>query len=384
MCGAMDMPSALARFWHRGDRMNLTTHFTVTVEILAPVHIGDGSELLRDIDYVVRRGKTLVIHPNLLLDRVLGEQTQFDDALVGRPVGELVEMLEASGIDAHEVLRYQMDGEPQNRPLKAHIKDVFGRPYLPGSTVKGLLRTAYLWGWFTAQKRTPDLQRLGKSRSWAGQAIEREVMGANPNLDLFRAVHVSDSEPVGLDRLRVTPVSVYPTAKGGQTGVVVDVEALRESTAFELRLSIDEYGFQNPQAAEQLGWEPKRRSLNRLAQFGRALGGVRLAEEIQYYKDKGGPNSALGFYSRLVQRHQQLGEGQFLAQLGWGAGWNSKTLNNLLSAQPNEFAQLVQDYRLSRFAQNFRPGQRFPSSRHLAQRGGQLLPVGWVLVTMRE
>jgi CRISPR-associated protein Csm5 len=362
--------------------MELKTHFTVTVEILAPVHIGDGSELQRDIDYVVRRGRTLVIHQDLLLDRVLGDRVQFDNTLLGRPVSELVEILEADGDDAQQVVRYQMEGEPVNRPLRTHIKDVFGRPYLPGSTVKGLLRTIYLWGWFTAQKKTPDFQRLGKSRSWAGQPIERDIMGNNANSDLFRAVQVSDSAPTSLDRLRVTPVSIYPTAKDGSGGVVVDVEALRDGTVFELRLSIDEYGFRNDEAAQQLQWTSQRRNLDRLAQFGRVLGGRRLAQEIGYYKEKGGPNSALSFYNRLVQRHEQLGEGQFLAQLGWGAGWNNKTLNDLLMADPDAFARLVQDYRLSRHSQQFQAGQRFPASRHLARRGDYLLPVGWVLVTV--
>jgi len=361
--------------------MDMHTHATVTVEILSPVHIGDGSELLRGIDYVTHKGRTYVVNQDVLLDYILGSQDQFDNALLGRPVSEL---LRPDDFENGELFHYRMDGEPQNRPIRSHIKDVYSRPYLPGSTLKGLFRTLYLWGWFTAQKKVVDLHNLGKSRSWAGQAIEHDVMGNNPNEDVFRAVQISDSEPVSLDRLRVVPVSIYPTQQRGGRGVVVDVEALREGTTFELRFSIEEYGFHDPRAAAQLNWGDKRRWLDRLVQFGRVCGGRRLAEEIQYYKDKGGPNSALKFYGLLVQRHEQLGEGQFLAQLGWGAGWNSKTLNDLLTSRPNEFARLVQDYNLSRFARDFRPGQRFPASRHLAQRGDYSLPVGWVLVTVGE
>jgi CRISPR-associated protein Csm5 len=359
--------------------MDLHTHHSVTVEVLSPVHIGDGSELLRDIDYVTHRGQTYVVNQDALLDYVLGENQQFDDRLLGRPVSEL---LNHEDFEKPELFRYRMAGEPQNRPIRAQIKDVYGRPYLPGSTLKGLLRTMYVWGWFAARKQAPDMSRLGKSRSWAAQPLERDVMGGNPNEDLFRAVQIGDSDPVGLDRLRVTPVSIYPTSQRGGGGVVVDVEALREGTTFESRFSIEEYGFRDPRAAKRLGWEGKRRGLDRIAQFGRVFGGRRLAEEIDYFRARRDTSSVLNFYSRLVQIHEQLEEGQFLAQLGWGAGWNSKTLNDLLTTNEREFARLVQDYRLTRFWQDFHPGEAFPASRHLAQRGETLLPVGWVKVTV--
>lgn len=359
--------------------MDLHTHHTVTVEVISPVHIGDGSELLRDIDYVTYRGQTYVVNQNVLLDYVLGENLVFDNRLVGRPVSEL---LSREDFETSELFRYRMAGEPQNRPLGSQIKDVYGRPYLPGSTLKGLFRTMYIWGWFAAHKQTPDMSRLGKSRSWAGLPLERDVMGGNPNEDIFRSVHISDSDPVSLDRLRVTPVSVYPTSQRSGSGVVVDVEALREGTTFVSRFSIEEYGFRDPRATERLGWQGKRRWLDRLAQFGRVFGGRRLAEEIDYFQALRDMSPVLNFYSRLVQIHEQLTEGQFLAQIGWGAGWNSKTLNDLLTTNEREFAKLVKAYRLTRLSEEFDPGKTFPASRHLAQRGETLLPIGWVIITI--
>ncbi|WP_119071503.1 type III-A CRISPR-associated RAMP protein Csm5 [Aggregatilinea lenta] len=359
----------------------LHTQAQITVEILSPTHIGDGHRLMKGIDFVTHRGRTWLVDEQTLLDRILGMNDSFTDSLLGRPIDEL---LVPEDFDHTEFFRYVMHGEPVNNFIESHIKTVFGQPYIPGSSIKGLLRTLFIWGWHTAQKTQPDLTRLGGSRSWAAQAIEREVMGANPNLDLFRALHVADSEPGNLNDLTVTPVSIFPTGRQNQTGVVVDVEALKRGTTFVARMSIEEYGFEDGEALKRLGWVGKRHWLDRLVPMGRAFGGRRLAQEIDYFRAQRDGQPMLNFYYQLAQRHEVLAKNQFLAQMGWGAGWNSKTLNDLLLQNEQEFAGLVRRYNLKGKrdrSQSFGAGDLFPASRHVTNKN---LPVGWVLVTVNQ
>jgi CRISPR-associated protein Csm5 len=362
---------------------DLFTSLSVTVETLSPVHIGNGSELLRGIDYVLHRGQTWVVDQDAILERNLTGDDYFDDRLLGVDIAQLLANLPDPYND-QTLFRYVMPDEPINRPIRAHVKDVYGRPYLPGSTLKGLLRTLFVWGEYAAYKRTPDLERLGKSRTFAAQPAERDVMGTNPNYDLFRALRVGDSQPVALDRLRVVPVSIFPTGNRESRGVVVDVEALGDGTVFTSQISIDEYGFENSAARQRLNWGDKRAQLDRIARFGHVFAGRRLAEEIEYFQRGQETRTVTGFYNRLVRIHEQLGEGQFLAQLGWGTGWNSKTLNDLLRQDKHRFAKIVREYRLTKFYRDFEPGDPFPKSRHLAQVGGALIPSGWVVVTFKN
>ncbi len=358
----------------------LHTHAQITVRVLSPVHIGDGHELLRDLDYVTTEQRTWVVNQDRLFDHILGDAEDFSDAMLGRPISELLAPQDYSN---PELFRYVLAGTPVNRPIRSHIKTVEGRPYLPGSTLKGLLRTVFLWGAYHRRKQTPDLRKLGRSRSWAAQAIEREILGGNPNEDVFRAVHVTDSNSVDAKQLRVAPVSVYPTGKDGKVGVIIDTEALREETEFTARLSIEEYGFQESLTARLPKWGGLRRELDRLPKTGRALAGQRLNEEITYFQAKGGPKQVLSFYAQLVKLHEGLEKNQFLAQIGWGTGWNSKTLNDLLTGDPVRFAEIVRDYRLSRFSESFKPGYRFPASRHVFRwNDNPVRPMGWVLVTV--
>lgn len=363
----------------------LHTHAPLTIEVLSPLHVGDGKLLIKNLDFVVRANdpRTWVVDQEALWERTLTPAGDFDNHLLGRPAEELISDADFRG-DPDRIFRYVMPGVPATNELRPFIKDAFDRLYLPGSTIKGLLRTLAVWGYFAARKELPDLSRLGKSRTFAAKPVESDVMGPNPNLDLFRALHIADTDPINLDRLRAARVNIYPTGDRERTGVMTNVEAVVENTLFTSRLTIEEYGFANRAASDQLEWsENARKFLDRLVRFGKVFAGRRLAQEIKYYPGRADGRGVLGTYSRLVRIQEQLDNRQFLAQLGWGAGWNSKTLNDLLTAEPGRFAQLVKQYHLTRFSESFKPGDRFPSSRHLTIEGGSgRSPMGWVLVTI--
>lgn len=383
----MDMPCLLERLndspQERTMAKKVHSHFDITLEVLSPLHIGDGSELLRDIDYVTQGERTWIInHEALYRDYLTGDARQ-DDQIINTPVADLLKPEDFE--PPFEYFEYGLAGAPINRPLRSFIKSgLDGNPYIPGSTIKGMLRTVFLWGMYTVRQQQPDLNRLNRSRSWAAQRLERDMLGRNANEDLFRAVHVSDSETCETRHLHVGAVSVYPTSQKGK-GIVVDAEVLRQTTEFHSRLSIEEYGFTNPEAAERLSWQGKQQELQRLVEYGKAFGGYRLAQEYEYYNGREGVETVSRFYNILLKQQEALGSSQFFAQLGWGTGWNSKTLNNLLTIQEHDFAhKVVRQYRLSRFARDFQPGQRFPMSRHVFQHNGKLVrPMGWVLVTIK-
>lgn len=356
----------------------LHTKYVLTIEVLTPLHVGNGHELLRDYDYVVHGGRTWVIDQERLLEATLGEGGEFDNTLLARPPAELLQPN-----DFHKdspFFRYVMPGEPANRPLREQIKDVWGKPYLPGSTVKGALRTLLMWGIYTAEKHQLAFAKLGNKREQAAQELERGIFGPDPNHDWLRALHVADSSPVSAEALRVERTSVFPTGRGsvGQVkrsgGVIVDVEALSGKTAFVHEVAIEEYGFGNPRAAQELKWDADwRRRFDWIPRIGQYYAAQRVKDEQRFYKQK--PSQASNFFTWLEK--QPVAENEWFMQLGWGTSWHSKTLNNLLTEQPNFEKEVVGRYKLARGRRQ--PGDPFPKSRNLVQRNGQpALPMGWV------
>jgi len=134
------------------------------ITVLSPLHIGNGQALLRGYDFVVHNGRTWRIDEDALFSATQSGDAAFDATLLGRPADELLEV--ADYREGNELFRYVMDGTPsaatRGAEVAEQIKDVFDRPYLPGSSLKGALRTLLLWSSYTDAEQKPDLARLNR------------------------------------------------------------------------------------------------------------------------------------------------------------------------------------------------------------------------------
>jgi CRISPR-associated protein Csm5 len=365
----------------------LHTRIEVTVELLSPLHIGTGTELLLDYDVVPHGGRTYRVDEEALLEHALvAAEAEGAPAvnrlLAGRPAAEL--LADADFANPHSPLfRYVMPGTPFTRTpgakVQEQIKDVHDRLYLPGSSLKGALRTVLAWGIYASQGQKPDLSKLKRSRSWASQPLEQELFGRSPNYDWLKALHVEDTQPLEPEgHLALRTVHIYPTETGDSPGLNVDVEAAERGTVFQTAFTVDEYGF-SEDVAQKLGWKGKRRWIEQLPALAREHARQRLLIEAEYYRKRNGPRDAMRFYDRLINTWSELPDNELIVQIGWGAGWESKTLGSgLVRTDDRAFERLLDDYRMTK-EQGRRPGDPFPQSRHLALRDGRPSdPLGWV------
>lgn len=366
----------------------LHTRIEVTVELLSPLHIGTGTELLLDYDLVPRGGYTFRVDENALLEQALVTAESEGSAavnrlLVGRPAAELLDVDDFQ--DHHSPLfRYVMPGTPFTRTagakIQEQIKDVYDRLYLPGSSLKGALRTVLAWGIYASQKRIPDLGRMKRSRSWASQPLEQDLFGRTPNYDWLKALHVEDTKPVKAeDHLHLRTVHIYPTETADDPGLNVDAEVVKQGTVFHTAFTVDEYGF-SEDASQKLGWEGKRQWFKRLTALAKGHARQRLLVEAEYFQERKGPRGAMRFYDRLIDTWDKLAKNELIVQIGWGTGWESKTLGSgLLRTDDRAFERLLDDYRMTK-EQNRQPGDPFPRSRHLVLDSNERpsLPLGWV------
>ena len=366
------------------------------IELLSPLHIGTGTDLLERVDWMQRDGYVYVAHQEALLEAVFdraGEEGRSDAAIARAIAGMTLNDLVDAGYLTKEdftadspLFRYRLRGKPAMNQISEQIKDVYGRPYLPGSSLKGALRTVLAVGGATVRK--PRFDRLGRSRSWAAQPVERELFGRNPNYDLLRALQVSDSGPVGPEHLSLARVNIYPTAGrrtqyGRQRGLDIDVETLRRGTTLQVPIKIEGYLF-SEQAEQELKFGERKNWLLNLPRWGRVVTGRRIASEIEFFQRRADGQVALGFYSRLVQTWEGLGENEFLLQVGWGGGWLSKTFGSLLQEDVQAFERIVKDYRLT-MERGREPGDPFPRSRHLVRVGEHpAVPLGWMKVNLEK
>ena len=366
--------------------------YDVTVSLLTPMHIGTGRDLLHRYDYAIRSGKTWRINEDALLDAQDLDDPRMARQLAQTPPADLLkpdDFREDSGF-----FRYVMQGTPRSSAegaqLKEQIKDPYDRPYLPGSSLKGALRTAIAWYAWGAANLRPETHRLGRSRQWAGQQYERILLGKNPNHDLLRALQVSDSAPLDARALMVLNARVLNRG-GKMEGAPIEMEAIRPDSMFQMTLKLDMALFSD--WARQGGLHLRGQEwLLHLGDVVQAHSNDRIQRELNWFNGMRGTERVAGFYQRLAKASGGLGGHRFLIELGWGTGWESKTFGSRLEGDERFMERIIEDYRLARGHRE--PGDPFPKSRRVAvafrrDSQGRLIetpayPLGWALVEMKE
>lgn len=366
------------------------TVYDVTLQTLSPLHIGDGETLRQNFDFVTNEGKTWRLNEDEILRR--NEALVRPDPAGHYPTpGELV-LRNPANFQNAALFRYRMPGVARSgktyAELRAFIKDVHDRPYIPGSSLKGALRTALAWtGWSEVNLQLRSRNDVGNRKSWAAQPLERKIFGNDPNHDLLRALHVSDL--FGVDRpggrLMVVNAQVL-TPRRAQSPI--ELEALPGDITFKGSITVDETLFA-PFAEQELHFDSRRHWLAEMTTRAQKHSQWRIAQLAEWFEHADeGYHAVARFYRQLAAA--QLPANRALLQLGWGSGWDGKTLGSHLQKDEQLFEQLVSDFRMHKAAYDSpprKPGDAFPRSKRAAMQvkngvASAAAPFGWVLLEM--
>lgn len=362
--------------------------FKVTLRTLSPLHIGDGNELRQGFDFTVHQGRTYRLDEDAVLTAKQAQLVRGRDGRYPTP-GELLSEADYSN---PAFFRYVLRGFPRSTQtdarIKSFIKDVHDRPYIPGSSLKGALRTALAWsGWGEVGLRL-ERGSVGRHRSWAGQPLERRLFGPDPNHDLLRLLQVADlfgpDKPGG--GLLLVNAQVLTKKSAGSP---IELEAVAGDQVFTGSLTIDETLFA-PLAEKELHFANRKHWLDQLLPRVQAHSKARITELARWFEQAEGGQDIARFYRQLASA--DLGSGRALVQFGWGAGWDGKTFWSHLQADPQLFEQLVRDFRLHKAGRNSpprRPGDPFPRAKRAAMTVKQgvahpAAPFGWALLELSQ
>lgn len=363
-------------------------YYNVKATLLTPLHIGSGRDLLNEFDYAIERGRTWRLNE----DALLAAQPVEDDPALAEQLARTppAQLLQAGDYRPEsELFRYVIDGTPRSgargAQVKEQLKDAYDRPYLPGTSLKGALRTALAWVLWAKQDLKPDMRKLKGNPKFAGQRYEQELFGKDPNHDLLRALQVADSAPVSAGDLMLVNARVIH--RNGKLAAPVELEAVKPDTVFELTFKIDRALFSKWAGRDRLRGGSV---LSQLPQVVQTHTQARLEEELAWFEEVPGAEAVTG---SLRQMHAlQLPPHMCFLQLGWGTGWLDKTFGSHLQSDPRFFEDLVRKYRLARGRREY--GDPFPKSRRVLvsmTRNGQgrilekpVSSIGWLLLEMRE
>lgn len=366
-----------------GDQ--LFAGWRLNIKVLTPLHIGTGTVLMDGYDFTVRNGKTYRLNVDAILDDVWPDDPRLQDTMLKQPPAELLRPEHFAR--PSEFFWYVLAGEPvgARRQVNECIKDVQGRPYIPGSTLKGAFRTALL----LAVESNP-LGRVhsgGRDPRRAARPLEEQWFGRSPNTDILRALRVADSAPFSPSALRLQPIQMVP-------GLEVNVEAIAPGAETKVDVSLDTWLLAQRDKRGLVWQDQVLDSVSKFLDTARRQAAKRVAFEYQYHEARekrekrekrfGGREDmeCRQFYQRIAQDLVDRKVPGFPIQIGFATGWRAKTVLGL--TESDRLAPIIRQYGLDRGGRgsaHWQEGRPFPKARHMALLGnGRFLPVGWVWV----
>jgi len=177
----------------------------IRIDCLTPLHIGSGKEPASGIEYVVfdRMNVAIPISESKVLELIGLENLATWVSHVEKGT-DLMPYLKTRKPDLtpSDIGIYQIPladpGLPRALSYRAMIRDGLGRPYLPGSSLKGSFRTSIFSSELSERARNTGngqihLNKIKNFNKYSSKKLEMDVFGLNPYQDVFRFVSITDA-----------------------------------------------------------------------------------------------------------------------------------------------------------------------------------------------
>ncbi len=380
----------------------------LTLECLSPVHIGSGDRL-GALDFVRESGRVVVVDQDKFLAH-LGKVPTLSDAYVpfcesDRPV--LADFLRTQRIRAVDFAAYtlRVDGSV-GREILAFIKAPNRSVFIPGSSVKGAIRSALLHRIVAEQPgigeaiareageevrtvRRPMGGRWSAKLRRASGVADRSAFGKDHNRDVMRMFQLADSTPTPSSELILAEVRVLTVRSGAlafketrpDNPMRLTVEILPTGIQLESRLTWNEYLGGSTGPAASLDFGDRLPFVSAWLTHCNAVARDALEREVEFCHQFKEP-SLVQRYQGFMARLDGLKANQCLLHLGWGAGFEAMAVTNLFPAEA--VRRIRQGANLGKIGPEG-PVEPFPKSRKVVWHDERAIePLGWILLTVGE
>ncbi|HKX30236.1 MAG TPA: type III-A CRISPR-associated RAMP protein Csm5 [Blastocatellia bacterium] len=413
--------------------------YDYSLTTLSPLHIGAG-EMMTPLEYHVSDALIVPELPSLFA-KYPDAAEQFTEQLAAKSARDLAriemgELVDPEVLADGEIRRYAVaplhndtrDFDSLNaladevRNGRAEVwlatKTVDHRPYIPGSSIKGALKTAWA---YEQCRNTPSIFDAVSGLAWQGydratdQRLISRVFHAPPrrdqdrrgardrdeSLDLFHTLQIGDSESLIPDEVlllvaeRLLSAQIKARADASPVndrfrarfhGPWIFCEAIDENFSFNGRLSFDDRLLTAEPAKRVLGWSPTQseltpeKVLRAVNNFAADLcqWEIEYFERLDYDPDYCDVTDALSFYDELSVKIKDAPPDTCYFSLGYGSGWHKLTIGLLLEKRirREEFSEIRRGLNLAKDRLEF----EYPKSRRLVMNGAASAysPFGWV------
>jgi len=311
----------------------------INIETLTPVHVGSGNLLYNNTDFVqvnIGGEPHIAVISEDKIWKLLGEQ-HLDKWLIAIAKKEnLKEFLKRFAPEAKSK-DYSKRRMPlycrlkENDTLKECIHNGIGLPYIPGSSIKGAIRTAILASRANMiSNKENKIQQDKRGRIViTGANIEQELFGKDPNSDIFRFIQVGDAyfdeeTEIATRLINLNIRQNSDDLRDSSKSQIVEAIGMEAKSEFQMKVSKEYYEFVKKNNSN-IGNLPVS-SIGDLFRLINEHTRNLIEEEINYWSDiiehKDGGNDYVDEMQKILQEinHCEVGKSCVL-RIGHASGW---------------------------------------------------------------
>ncbi len=394
-------------------KKDLKYKIPLILEVASPIHIGSREGSLRTTDFISHKGKTYVIDEDKFCEFLLDHNLidDFVDSVSSgfRSIAEYLKGKDIKDLDKNIrdiALHSIRGGENRMRGFRPFVRDAHGQVFIPGTSIKGTLRTSLLHGilsgdprlrgekgsWVENNLRQLSSGERGKEKKqFSYKILQRDILqnfripGTDqkdgPNRDILRCLTVRDAYPIGQIESRLIKLQFLSKNASGEVywskqerpdrPLEVWVEAV-VAGRFMTELIMDMQLFNHFKTEDRC-----IKDLNDLLRHVRHMNKSIFDHEKKYfsaYTKPKSPDARDAAQSLYTWYEKQQGS---LLRIGFGSGMLSTTVDEVFS--PNVRTEIR-----NIFGHN-RGSDPAPKTRRVWQKEhNQWVPMGWMEFSQPE
>lgn len=407
-------------------------NYSYTLTALSSVHIGTGEELL-PVEYYIDTTQNRLIIPEL--EKLFSTSPQLANLFLnnlsattnklGKTINNL--LTDPSQVLNPETWRYATCETSKYGPYKYSFKPLVQellksngkirlatktsdfQVYIPGSSIKGALRTSWLY--YQCLNNEDVLKELASVQrdKFADSGLNSRFLQSTTDskdkaYDLFRVLQVGDSQTqVAKDVLGIVAEKILNASDSSWIATEKKrsstedkfkdswtfYEAIRKGTKFSGKLNFDNGLLTDPKALRQMGWRKDQQlfSLETLCQATNKFAKDICDWELKYFErvkerqSKCNIEEVLNFYQvELLPKINSAPANTIYLSLGHSSGWHKLTIGLLFESKfsKQEFQSFREKFLLAKDRLDF----EYPKTRKLPMNdeNKSARPFGWVKI----
>jgi CRISPR-associated protein Csm5 len=363
--------------------------------VTSPIHIGSVEQKLTPFEYI-QHGQYVYQVSDEKLSLFLQKKNLINSYIdsIGRKGHKfrLLEFFKDNRITLTDDDLMNISGGRKTRILgsgiqdyKPFIRDGFGNPYIPGTSIKGVIRTAILYNaLFNYKNNDPDgfqrkivdpierTERFKFKKKNPFEWIQERWLenfrlldkNKSPNTDWLRMLHVSDAYPVNLRETNLIPIKVLKKERSGWKyktdisgrNMTIWIETLSIGTIIEFEIAFDRRLLKD--------FKAENNNISLPQNIDEVLSNIKKwsSDIVSFEKDFAKGHPLEDWYKRNTPNFR----------IGFGSGMTSTTMAMLL---PEELRKKIRN-----LAGQNRGNEIAPKSRRIWENNGRIVPLGWAVL----